>query len=66
MNVELEVVHHTGYDYAAPVSLAHHLAHLQPLHDAHQQLLAHALDINPVPERFHDSLDVFGLSLIHI
>ncbi len=65
MNVELEVVHHTGYDYAAPVSLAHHLAHLQPLHDAHQQLLAHALDINPVPERFHDSLDVFGNAQRH-
>ena len=54
-----------GYDYAAPVSLAHHLAHLQPLHDAHQQLLAHALDINPVPERFHDSLDVFGNAQRH-
>jgi hypothetical protein len=58
VSVELEVVHHTRYDYAAPVSLAHHLAHLQPLHDAHQQLLAHDLDIEPAPETRHDSLDV--------
>ena len=65
MNVDLEVVHHTCYDYAAPVSLAHHLAHLQPLHDAHQQLLAHALDIAPTPDRFDDSLDVFGNAQRH-
>jgi transglutaminase-like putative cysteine protease len=65
VSVDLEVVHHTGYDYAAPVSLAHHLAHLQPLHDAHQQLLAHTLDIAPAPDRFHDSLDVFGNAQRH-
>jgi hypothetical protein len=38
-HVGLEVEHETRYDYAAPVSLAHHLAHLKPLHDEHQQLL---------------------------
>ena len=65
MTVDLEVVHHTSYDYAAPVSLAHHLAHLQPLHDAHQQVLAHALDIVPAPDRFDDSLDVFGNAQRH-
>lgn len=65
MNVDLEVVHHTCYDYAAPVSLAHHLAHLQPLHDAHQQLLVHTLDIAPTPDRFDDSLDVFGNAQRH-
>ncbi len=45
----LEVLHHTHYRYAAPVSLAHHLAHLQPLQDAHQQLLAFDLHIDPAP-----------------
>ena len=38
--VLLEVTHDTRYDYGAPVSLAHHLAHLRPIDDAHQQLLA--------------------------
>ena len=43
-SVELEVTHDTRYVYSAPVSLAHHLAHLQPLHQdldiLHQQLVA--------------------------
>ena len=47
----LEVQHDTHYRYAAPVSLAHHLAHLQPLQDEHQTLLAFNLDIEPAPER---------------
>ncbi|MDP3611870.1 MAG: transglutaminase N-terminal domain-containing protein, partial [Rubrivivax sp.] len=45
--MELEVVHETRYAYTAPVSLAHHLAHLQPLQDAHQQLLAFDMAIEP-------------------
>ncbi len=47
--MELEVVHDTRYAYAAPVSLAHHLAHLQPLDDEHQQRLAFELNILPAP-----------------
>ena len=46
----LEVQHDTHYRYAAPVSLAHHLAHLQPLQDEHQTLLAFNLDIDPKPD----------------
>lgn len=65
MNVDLEVVHHTRYDYAAAVSLSHHLAHLKPLHDLHQQLLAHSLAIGPEPDRLHDSLDAFGNAQCH-
>ena len=45
--LRLEVLHETRYDYAAPVSLAHHLAHLRPLDDDDQQLLDFALDIDP-------------------
>ena len=56
----LEVVHHTRYDYEAPVSLAHHLVHLQPLNDADQQLLAFELEVDPAPAQFHDSLDAMG------
>ena len=45
--VELEVSHDTRYAYAAPVSLAHHLAHLKPIDDAHQRRLGFSLDIEP-------------------
>jgi transglutaminase-like putative cysteine protease len=58
--VELSVVHNTRYDYAAPVSQAHHLAHLKPLQDAHQTLLAFALAIDPVPGTSNEHVDVFG------
>jgi transglutaminase-like putative cysteine protease len=56
----LQVTHETRYDYAAPVSLAHHLAHLKPLHDAHQQLLAFDLDIEPAPSHSRDGRDALG------
>jgi transglutaminase-like putative cysteine protease len=56
----LEIVHETRYDYAAPVSLAHHLAHLQPLEDAHQQVLAFDLDVEPAPAQCRDSRDAMG------
>ena len=45
--VLLEVTHETRYRYAAPVSLAHHLAHLRPLVDAHQALLEHEMVVEP-------------------
>jgi transglutaminase-like putative cysteine protease len=45
----LEVVHDTRYAYPAPVTLAHHLAHLQPLEDAHQRLLGFELEVDPPP-----------------
>jgi len=48
--IELEVTHETRYEYSAPVSLAHHLAHLQPLDDAAQKLLAFDLQVRPSTE----------------
>jgi len=56
----LQVIHETRYDYAAPVSLAHHLAHLRPLHDAHQQLLSFDLDVEPPPSHSRDGRDALG------
>ena len=56
----LEVVHETRYDYTAPVSLAHHLAHLQPLADSHQQLLAFKLAIDPAPAQPSTGVDALG------
>lgn len=58
--MQLEVVHETRYAYSAPVSLAHHLAHLQPLNDDHQALLAHDLVTEPGGETRHAGVDAFG------
>ena len=62
---QLDIVHETGYDYASPVSLAHHQAHLQPLHDEHQQLLQFRLDIEPRPAQRRDSVDAMGNPQCH-
>ncbi|MBA4175122.1 MAG: transglutaminase [Leptothrix sp. (in: Bacteria)] len=56
----LEITHDTRYDYAAPVSLAHHLAHLRPLSDAHQRLVAFDLCIDPQPGYRHEGADAAG------
>lgn len=58
--MQLDVIHETRYDYSAPVSLAHHLAHLRPLSDVHQQLLAFELDIDPPPGHSRDAADAMG------
>ena len=56
----LEVRHETHYAYAAPVTLAHHLAHLQPLHDDGQRLQAFSLAIEPAPDERRDGRDAHG------
>ncbi len=65
MSVLLEVTHETRYGYSAPVSLAHHLAHLQPLQDEHQRLLSFDLNIEPPPAQSRDSVDVLGNAVRH-
>jgi transglutaminase-like putative cysteine protease len=60
MNKTLEVTHETRYAYSAPVTLAHHLAHLEPLRDAVQALHQHALVIEPAPAHKVDSVDSMG------
>ena len=63
--VELDVLHETCYEYEAPVSLAHHLAYLRPLTDAHQVLITYALDLDPAPAQCRDGTDVFGNACSH-
>jgi transglutaminase-like putative cysteine protease len=65
MPVTLEILHETRYDYAAPVSLAHHLAHLRPLADAAQVVLAHAVQIDPAPAHRREGTDAFGNGCLH-
>lgn len=63
--MRLEVTHETVYEYASAVSLAHHLAHLQPLQDEHQRVLAFELGIDPAPEHERTSVDVLGNAQRH-
>lgn len=63
--MELHIVHDTVYDYSAPVTLAHHLAHLQPLQDAAQRLLSFELDVQPPAGQASDSLDAMGNAQRH-
>jgi len=61
----LDIQHETRYDYAAPVSLAHHLAHLKPLHDAYQQLDDFSLAVLPAPAQWRESADAWGNAQCH-
>ena len=61
----LALAHETRYDYSAPVTLAHHLAHLRPMQDAHQQLLDFTLQVDPAPSQRRDSLDWMGNAQLH-
>jgi transglutaminase-like putative cysteine protease len=56
----LEVVHETRYRYTAPVTQAQHLAYLEPLRDARQQLLEHELRIEPRPAQLTHDTDSYG------
>jgi transglutaminase-like putative cysteine protease len=58
--LELEVLHGTRYEYSAPVAAAEHLAHLKPLQDEHQTLLAYSLRLTPDDEARHEALDPRG------
>ena len=58
--MELQVVHETHYEYAPAVETAQHMAHLKPLQTAHQQLLDHALHIEPAPAQTSEARDVYG------
>ena len=61
----LDLRHETRYDYTAPVTLAHHLAHLQPLQDAYQELLSFDLAVEPAPSQRRDSIDDMGNAQRH-
>jgi transglutaminase-like putative cysteine protease len=61
----LSVQHHTSYHYTSPVTVAQHLAQLQPLHDAHQQLLAFELSIDPAPATLQPGRDAYGNARHH-
>jgi transglutaminase-like putative cysteine protease len=65
MSATLTVLHETRYAYASSVVQAHHMAHLKPLADASQSLLAFELEVDPVPGPIHESTDSFGNACHH-
>lgn len=59
--MELRIVHETCYDYAAPVMLAQHMAHLRPNAAlAGQLLVSHQLNVMPEPAQATEGEDAFG------
>ncbi|MET0209999.1 MAG: transglutaminase N-terminal domain-containing protein, partial [Burkholderiaceae bacterium] len=56
----LRVLHETVYEYSPAVTNAQHMAHLRPLDLPRQQLLQHALCIDPEPSQCVQLDDVFG------
>lgn len=58
--MHLRVIHDTVYHYEAAVQNALHVAHLRPRHTAHQKVLAHCLQIEPVPRQCVQGKDVYG------
>ncbi len=58
--MRLQITHETLYDYAPPVDVAQHIACLQPMQSACQDLLSHHLEVTPVPSQHKTTRDVFG------
>ena len=58
--MQLQITHETHYDYVPQVDIAQHMAYLQPLTTANQQLLAYSLHISPEPAQSTVVRDVYG------
>jgi len=56
----LHITHETCYHYQPAVETAQHVAYLQPATHAGQNLLSHALVIQPQPAQQRDMPDVYG------
>lgn len=59
------VSHETRYAYASTVSQSWQLARLKPRSLPWQQLLSHALQIDPAPDECHEAFDSFGNAVTH-
>jgi transglutaminase-like putative cysteine protease len=63
--MRLTVIHETRYGYGVAVEQAHHIAHMRPLSSPSQQLLSHALHIEPEPAALTHSLDSYGQQRVY-
>ena len=57
------ILHRTLYDYAAPVTVSHHVARLEPRATSTQGRESFSLKILPEPELRQERLDYFGNQL---
>ena len=55
-----DITHRTTYDYAAPVSVSHHVARLEPRAAGTQEVGSFALKISPHPTLRKSRADYFG------
>jgi len=56
----LQITHDTHCRYRPSVETAQHMAYLQPLNTAQQQLISHTLVVSPTPAQMSQTQDVFG------
>ena len=56
----LQITHETRYRYQPAVETAQHMAYMEPRAHAAQEMLKHALHINPVPAQMRSLRDVYG------
>jgi transglutaminase-like putative cysteine protease len=63
--VRYRVEHETRYAYDAPVSQSWQLARLTPRALPWQRVLAHAVNIDPRPDEWHEAPDSFGNRVTH-
>lgn len=61
-----DVDHVTTYEYGTRISFARCLLHLQPREEAHQRVLACALEIDPIPDESTQARDFFGNPICHV
>ncbi len=54
------VTHRTSYQYGAPLTVGHHVAHLLPRATPTQQVHEATLELSPPPDHRIDHLDLFG------
>jgi len=59
------IVHRTRYVYESRVAVAQQLLHLKPREIAWQELIAHAVEIDPQPSEITEHLDYFGNPVRH-
>jgi transglutaminase-like putative cysteine protease len=58
--MKYRIIHTTTYDYAAPVTVSHHAARMEPRQSAIQRCEQFALDISPSPSVRKTRSDYFG------
>lgn len=61
--MDYHVRHTTVYEYAADVTLSHHVLRLVPRDLPHQRCLGHTLSVEPAPTALHRHTDYFGNGL---